>query len=420
MKLRMLIVVVAVLSTLTSAFSAGELAIHVPLPADLQGELDGVPYRILVPENWNGTLLVYAHGYGEGRTPPLLTPSDADLQTLYDKGFALAASRFGGTVPVPPLADAGWTIKEGMQNTVALTAAFRGMVGHPLRTIVWGRSMGGLMTLGLIEKFPGLYDGAFALCPPAAGTSRRFDQGLDIALAYAVAFGWNTQWGTPGDIRDDLNFVKDVSPHIQLQMIPSKKGLWEFIRLVNKIPNDSYYGPLNFRVNTLFFAIAVRAEIESRAGGAIAENIGRVYTLTGQEKAYLAGLGVNADTLLAQMNAQTIFRSDRNARNYVEHYFDPSGRITRPVLTLHTKGDALATPNHESAYRDTVEQQGNDDLLLQQFTNGIAHCTFTPEQEIAGVDAMMDWLDTGIRPDPSFFASTPGFDLSYVPEPWPW
>ena len=71
------------------------------------------------------------------------------------------------------------------------------------------------MTLGMIEKFPGHYDGAVALCAPASGTPRRFDQALDIALAYAVAFGWKPEWGTPGDLRDDLNFNTDVLPHIQ-------------------------------------------------------------------------------------------------------------------------------------------------------------------------------------------------------------
>ena len=225
------------------------------------------------------------------------------------------------------------------------------------------------------------------------------------------------------DIRDDLNIVTEVLPHISQQMLPAKKPLWEFIRLVNRIPIDSYYSyppGMPFRLMTLYFAFAVRAELESRAGGAIAENIGRVYTLTDAEKSYLNGLGVNVEELLAQMNAMTIFTSDHNARNYAEHYVNPSGRINRPVLTLHTTGDALATPNHESAYRAVVEKQGNLDLLLQQFTNGVAHCTFTSEQEIAGIDAMMDWLDTGNQPDPSFFESVPGFVPSYVPPPWPW
>jgi hypothetical protein len=131
-------------------------------------------------------------------------------------------------------------------------------------------------------------------------------------------------------------------------------------------------------------------------------------------------LGINADGLLAEMNAMTVFTSDRNARNYLEHYYDPSGRIKRPVLSLHTTGDALATPNHESAYRVTVDQEGNGNLLVQQFVTGGAHCTFTSAQDMTAIDAMMYWLDTRQRPGISFFPASLGFSASYSPLPWPW
>ncbi len=393
----------------------------------MQDELEGVPYRIRVPANWNGTLLVYSYGYGEGpkEPPPPLAPQPAEVDLLLAKGFALAACRAAGAVEMAGIpALAGWNFKERMQNTAALTAAFRGIVGKPQRTIMWGKSMGGAVTLALIEKFPGLYDGGVALCPPAAGAPRMFDQRLDITLAYAVAFGWNPAWGTPGNLRDDLSFMDEVYPHVMLQLTPGKIGGWEFIRLVSRSPIDSWYVfpfGLPYRLQSLYMAFVTRVDVEHRAGGTVAQNIGRVYTLTDDEKTYLAGLDVNADELLAQMNAQTIFSSDRNARNYVEHYFNPSGRITRPVLTLHTTGDSLAIPQNEGAYRSTVEQQGNGLLLMQQFTHGVAHCTFTPAQELAAIDAMSSWLDTGNRPDPSsFFTPALGFDPSFEPQPWPW
>jgi pimeloyl-ACP methyl ester carboxylesterase len=426
MKLRMLVVIFPLILTLLVPSSAGQIAARVPLPADLQGELEGVPYRIRVPANWNGTLLVFAHGYNETSTPPPLVPQSADEAVLLGKGFALAASRFAGSVPMPGMpAEAGYTVKNAMQNTVALTAAFRGMVGRPQRTIMWGKSMGGLITLGLIEKFPGHYDGAVALCPPAAGTPRAMDQKLDITLAYAVAFGWDDAWGTPGYLRDDLNFMTTIYPIALQQMTPDWKGRWEFLRLVNRIPDDnSFYPPANFRSTTLYMAIMVRVDLDKRAGGHVAENVGRVYTLSNEDRLYLLNqFGLDADPLLAAMNAQAIYISDRNARNYAEHYVNPTGRITRPVFTLHTTGDALATPNNESAYRATVEQQGNGDLLMQQFTSGNGvlntHCTFSPAQEIAGIDAMMYWLETGNRPGASFFTA-PGFVPGFVPEPWPW
>ncbi len=46
--------------------------------------------------------------------------------------------------------------------------------------------------------------------------------------------------------------------------------------------------------------------------------------MSDDDKTYLAGFGVNADALLAQMNARiNQFTANRNARNYVEHYVNP-------------------------------------------------------------------------------------------------
>ncbi len=437
-KLRLLIAIFLVLTCWAVADNQG--IARVPLPADLQGDLNGVPYRIRVPANWNGTLLVYAYGYAEAYDPPPqapMAPDDADAQALLAKGFALAGLRAAGAVNLPGVPTvAGWNFKERMQNTAALTAAFRGMVGRPKHTIMWGKSMGGLVTLAMIEKFPGLFDGGVALCPVAAGTPRVFDQKLGVTLAYAVAFGWNMQWGTPGDIRPDLDFMKDVVPVVREQFTPGNLWRWEFLRLVNRIPLDySFYSgkPAPFLFQTLWLAFVPQPDLNQRAGGRVAQNLGRVYTLNDEDRLYLqAKFGVSSETLnsmLGAMNAQTIYASDRKARNYAEHYFNPTGRITRPVLTLHTTGDAAAIPNNESAYRTAVEKQGKGDLLMQQFTTGITingermntHCTFSPDQYFAGIDAMMNWLNTGVRPNPSeFFKEAIGFNPNYVPEPWPW
>ena len=398
----------------TLGLVSGQAAIPVQLPSDLQGDLNGAAYRIQVPANWNGVLIVYAHGYGEIVVPPANAPLAADVTTLLAQGYAFAASTFRGT---------GWTMKEGIQDTVALTSLFRDTFGRPAQTIIWGKSMGGLMALELIEKFPGLFDGAVSICSPAAGTPRRFDLALDIALAYAVAFGWPAAWGTPGDIRDDVNWSAEVLPHIAPRLVPAQKGRWEFIRLVTGTPVDltvanSYYAG-NLRIMNMAFTVAVRAELEKRAGGPIAENVGRVYTLTDQEVTYLQGLGVDALALLAQMNMQTSFVASRNARNYAEHYVDPSGQTRRPVLTVHVIDDALAMPNHAAAYGAAIDQAGNSDLLVQVFTNGVGHCAFTTEQDVAGIAAMGSWLQTGVRPGASSFTA-PGFVPGYVPPPWRW
>ncbi len=427
MKLRIRCCLISLLIVLLVPCASGQVKALVPLPFDSQGELNGVPYIIRVPANWNGTLLVYTYGYAEAMPQLPITPAPELETTLLTRGFALAVSHAAGGVPMPPFAEAGWNIKERIQNTAALTAAFRGIVGNPTQTIIWGKSMGGLTTIGLIEKFPGLYDGAVPLCAPGAGSPLNSDLRLDMLIAYSVAFGWNNQWGTPGDLRPDLNFMTDVYPHLLQQLTPSKRGLWEFFRLANHLPDDpSFYGPANFRVQTVWLAFATLPDINRRAGGHAVENIGRVYTLTDNEKAYLLNMyGVDSEPMLAAMNAQTIYASDPNARNYLEHYYDPTGLITRPVITLHTTKDAAAIPNNESVYLAKVTEHGKANLLLQAYSLGDGtantHCTFTPAQYLAGIDAMMSWLDTGTRPSSSdFFKPELGFAQNYVPPDWPW
>jgi pimeloyl-ACP methyl ester carboxylesterase len=377
-----------------------------------------------VPENWSGTLLVYVHGLYESADPPMVAPPNISEAALLSRGFALAASQFRAS---------GLAIKEGMQDTHALTTYFRGRVGLPYRTVVWGRSMGGLITLGLVEKFPGIYDAGVALCPNAAGTALRWDRGLDFAVAYAAAFGWPAEWGTVGDVRDDLDWYGDVMPLVMSTLAPANRPLWEFVRLVNRLPIEGFYvpaapDPVPYRLAQVLFATVTRGQYEARAGGPPTQNLDHTYTLSPAEKTYLAGLGLDADPLLAQMNGMK-FAAERPARNYADHYLTPEGNSPRPVLTIHTITDSVVTTDHESVLKARYEAARNSQNLFQAFTTATltpggptycTHCAFTPAQTLTALDAMTAWLDTGTQPSAASFPGALGFDQSYVPPPWPW
>ncbi len=409
-------------------------AATVPLPADLQGELNGQAYRIRVPGNWNGTLLVYSYGYAEGYELVPLTPlglnssGGPDEAALLGKGYALAGIRAAGAVTIPGgMGLAGFNMKERIQSQVALVSLFRDTVGQPERTIAWGKSMGGLVALALIEKHPGLFDGAVPLCAPAAGTPRMFDGKLDIVLSFKQAFGWREAWGTPGALRSDLNAYTEVIPFaIDLEQTDAARAhwAWEFLRIVNRIPDDPslYQGPLNFRYQVIWLAFAPLPDMERRAGGRAVQNAGREYSMTTDEIEYLKTLGEDPEPYLAAMNAERIY-ADRNARNYVEYYYNPSGQIARPVLMLHTTHDAAAIPENEGAYRELVGDQKHSGFLLQEYSTGNpagnTHCTFMPAQYIAAIDAMAGWLVTGQKPDATVFSETAGFDTDFVPGDWP-
>lgn len=162
--------------------------VRVALPLDLVEVLDGAKFKIRVPANWNGTLLVYLQGTKVTPSPeplvvpPVLPGSSPGLEeTMLARGYALAASDFGSV---------DMQTKEAAQDSLELTAYFKGRVGEPKRVLLWGTSNGALVSLKMIEDYPRTYDGAVATCPPAAGLARGMDRHLDFSVAYAAAFGW--------------------------------------------------------------------------------------------------------------------------------------------------------------------------------------------------------------------------------------
>ena len=414
---------VLVLVASAASATATQAGTHVPLPFEQEGSIDGAAYRIVVPENWNGTLLVWAHGLrdkadhpGEvDRTFPEAAPgfgqasSLANEQELMAEGFAVAGSAYR---------DNGFAVKEGIQDTRALTNLFKGAVGTPTRTIIWGASLGSIVALELLEEHEQLYDGAIGLCTQGAGSAFTWDSFLALALAYEAAFGWPVDWGLPEDVPDDLDFETTVLPVLLQQLQnPANFGRFEFVRMVNDLPIEGFYG--NFLFTDFFIGTETRAELERRAGGSPVQNLEHVYSLTADEKLVLSGLGVDADALLELMNARRVAPIPA-PRKYVEKYAIHEGDIAKPVLTMHTTIDGLLPTWQERAYQQAVAVNGDPTLLQQVYTDSVGHCTFSIAQIVAAAKAMDFWVSTGVAPGPEFFPEALGFVPGFEPLPLPY
>jgi pimeloyl-ACP methyl ester carboxylesterase len=401
-------------------------AIAQPGPLDLSGEINGAAFRIVVPADWNGTLVEFARGYRDKADHPgeidsripTIAPSAGVRDAMLANGYALAGSA---------RKDNGWSVEEGLDDVVALVSYFNENMANPTTTILWGESLGSLIALKTAERNGGAFDGYLATCSVGAGASRTWDQMLVLRLAYDVTFGMPGSWGTPGDVRDDLDFETEVAPILSTQASdPANFGRFEFLRLVAGIPGSGIIPPPGFfpgrlinPVQVFFFATEAQAELERRAGGPIAQNTTHTYALTVAEKVYLAGLGVDADPLLEAMNARRDIAPSPEPRNYLEHFADYNGLIKRPVLTLHTFLDQLTPLAHESAYRNTIEGVGREQLLVQVYTAGIGHCSFTIDQSLRAVRAVDEWARSGVPPDQGTFPAELGFITGIVPPPWP-
>jgi hypothetical protein len=59
---------------------------------------DGTAWLAVVPDDWNGTLLLYSHGYQPSfagpRAPATVAPNPATEQLLLEQGYALVGSTF--------------------------------------------------------------------------------------------------------------------------------------------------------------------------------------------------------------------------------------------------------------------------------------------------------------------------------------
>jgi hypothetical protein len=397
-------------------------------PVDLSGEIDGAPYRIIVPEHWNGTLLVYAHGYRDKADHPGevdnrtadLAPSPALVAPLLAQRYALAGSAYK---------DNGWAIGDGIQDTKNLTVFFRETVGKPDHTVLWAVSLGTIITFKSMEQMVGIYDGALCTCGAGAGATRIWDNGVPAYLAYDVIFGIPSWWGTVGEVRNDLDFDTEVLPKLVPEISnPVNFPKFEFIRLVSGIPGQGIVPPAppNFfpgwALTDFFFFTEARAELQRRAGGPFVQNINQNYSLTASEKAYLSTLGLPVaviDGWLAQMNARRNIEAPPAARNYVRNNTDYHGKIRNPVLTMHTIIDPLVVVTNESAYAQLIAARGRDAALFQTYTTGVGHCNFTGPQLLTAVGAIDSWVRTGIRPTAASFPAALGFDPTFVPPPMP-
>ena len=419
--------VVGLLLLLTLAPVAPVTQAHAPIgPLDLSGELHGAPYRIRVPENWNGTLLVFAHGYrdkadhpGEiDNRNPDIAPSAALEAPLLAQGFALAGTAFK---------DNGWAIGDAILDAKNLAVFFRGEIAKPDRTIFWAVSVGTVAAFKSMEQFNGIYDGALCLCAVGSGATRVWDNGLALYLAYDVVFGVPPSWGTVGEVRNDLDFETEVAAKLVPEIsIAANFPKFEFMRLVAGTPGRGITPPPppnfypNWVLTDMFFLTEARSELQRRAGGPYVQNLDHNYSLSAAERTYLLGLGVPGaviDGWLAAMNARRNIDADTSARNYVRNNTDYNGKIRNPVLTMHTIVDPLVVVPNENAYAEVIAEANTEELLFQTYTSGNGHCAFTGPQILTAVGAIDTWVRTGVRPTAASFPPALGFVPGFSPPP---
>jgi pimeloyl-ACP methyl ester carboxylesterase len=389
------------------------------------GTLDGANYRVETPARWNGTLVLYSHGYMPAGFPDFgiaLTNRPPGSETegwLLDHGYALAASQMseGGI---------GYHVERGLREQIALLDWFDATVGRPRHTVATGQSLGAAIAILLAERHPDRFDGVMTVCgvPDPLGD---FNMILDLnfAVRTLLAPGEDIDIVHPRDPVASANAlvagvdraVTTPQGRARLALIASFgniAGWWDAHQPRPTAPDDVIRAQAQWIRNAFVLGLGpiARADLERRAGGNPSWNTGVDYrrqlarsSQTGQVLAAYraAGLDVNADLNadLAQLNAAPRIAADPAAVRYVRRFGVPTGDIEAPVLTLHTTGDGGAVPDLDRWYGDRVRQEGNASRLRQLYVDRGTHCAVNSAEEIVALRTLFTRIDSGRWPDTS-------------------
>ena len=94
---------------------------------------------------------------------------------------------------------------------------------------------------------------------------------------------------------------------------------------------------------------------------------------------------------------------------------DFDGRINVPVITVHGINDPIAFVELETTFKETMTKGASAQHLVQSFTNDHEHSYQTDAHYVAAMRALVEWVDSGIKPTPSSIAARcqtlePNFD----------
>lgn len=354
---------------------------------------EGAYYLIAMPKEWNGNLVLHAHG-GPSLDAPTPDRSADDLTrwaVMVKAGYAWAGSTFR---------QGGVEVRAAAEDTERLRQIFGEHVASPRRTILHGQSWGAGVAAKAAEMFTEEstgsqpYDAVLLTSGVLAGGTRSYDFRLDLRVVYQYLCnnhprpneaGYALAIGLPADssmtraeltarTAECLGLDKPAD-----QRTAEQQARVETIVNVIRVPESSIQAHLNW--GTFHFQDVA----QERTGGASPfGNIGAQYTGSFDDAALNAGVQRYA----ADARAVERFAEDT----------DPTGRIPVPVLTVKGTGDPTAFVELDAYFKTVMESGGSAQRLVQTFTDHAVHSYLSDATYATLLAALLQWVDEDAKP----------------------
>ncbi|MFD8378453.1 alpha/beta hydrolase [Streptomyces sp. NPDC059679] len=409
-------IALAALATLASAaiapFPSPTAQADPAATTHLTGTLsDGATWIADVPDDWNGTLLLFSHGFG----PTVATdaPSDAVRTELLTEGYAMAGSSYDPRGSM-------WAMNSAERDQFATLDAVTAKIGTPRRTLAVGQSMGGLVNAQIARDGAGRVDGALGLCGLVAGGTDLDNYQLDAeyTIARLLLPGQDVRLVRFGSADDAAATAKKLTDAVTAaQTTPQGRArvalAAAFLNLPAWAPGKDRPAPTDwagqeeqqytwFAQGILSFVEGGRYAIEQSVGGNNSWNQGVDYTrlLAGSVHAprvralyRTAGLDLRVDLMSLAQGAS--IAADPAAVRTAQRTSSAGQGLGVPLLDVHTIADNLVPVEQERQFGDRVRRARNGAMLRQAYVERQGHCTFTTAETVAALHALEHRVTTG-------------------------
>jgi hypothetical protein len=413
----------------TADGSSGVRDANTPAPsaASATGTLaDGATWIADVPSNWNGTLLLFSHGYG----PPLAadSPDQPGVKAaLLARGYALVGSSYNPT-------GSWWALQSAVGDQFqAMDAVESGVLPHrPRQVLAVGESMGGLISALEAQDGAGRIDGALTTCGIVAGGVNLNNYQLDgeYALAQLLLPGQSVQltgFEQPGDANATVTTLTNAATAAQ-QTAAGRARLALAMAYINVPPWASAQNPppsprdpegqeaAQYAVefsslfsipgifpNTLGFIEGSRYSLNQADGGGDATwtkgvdfaSLLRDSPYKSEIEALYKKAGISLKDDLTTLTRHANISANPAAVYSLKQTSVPTGHLDVPELDIHTVADQLVPVQQEDFYAGLVRRAGSSDLLRQAYVASVGHCNFSAAEVVAAVEAISHRVATG-------------------------
>ena len=359
------------------------------------GVLGGAGYLVEVPPNWNGKLVMYAHGF-RGNGAALTVSAPSIRRYLVQNGYAWGASSYAKNY---------YDVRAGVEDTNALALEFTKIatangraLTAPTKIYITGHSMGGHITAAAIEDEAAAtavhkvkYAGAVPMCG-VVGDTELFNQFAAMQVTAQALAGLPSY---PTAKWSEISALVTSTLFTTFPSVPTAKGA-QYLSVVQNITG----GPrpmfnLGIAFGGSFPSAYGTFGSDGTVTGILNKNVLDTNAFTYTVDGDVAGsTALNASVL--KLTAAT--DANRLRTDGLRWIPKANGEFKIPVISIHTLGDLFVPFSMEQVYQKRVAAKGNSAWLVQRAIRGVSHCDFTVAEQVDAFDAMIMWERDGIKP----------------------